>query len=108
MSSKDSPKTSDGVPALRSIEPESTTSGVRAVGDVVVRAGECRRVQRCVDVSRRRGTPGYGHVHGLMKPSGFLPIARRASLMLVIIAPTTGLDADVPNTSSNSPSTATT
>jgi hypothetical protein len=43
-----------------------------------------------------------------MKPSAFFPIARRASLMFVMMAPMTGLLALVPNTRTNAPSTATT
>ena len=45
---------------------------------------------------------------GLMNPMGFLPIARRASLMAESMDALTGDDAEVPNTRLNSPLTATT
>lgn len=45
-----------------------------------------------------------GITRGLRNPTGFLPAARRASFTSVKMEPTTGEDAEVPNTSSNSPS----
>lgn len=42
--------------------------------------------------------------NGLRKPTVLLPTESRASFSKVIIDPTTGDDAEVPNTSSNSPS----
>ena len=44
------------------------------------------------------------HTDGLRKPTGPFPIASRASLIRVIIDPTTGEEQEVPKTSSNSPS----
>ena len=41
---------------------------------------------------------------GLMKPTGPLPMARRASLIAVMSEPTTGDEHDVPKTKANSPS----
>lgn len=41
---------------------------------------------------------------GLRNPTGFFPAANRASLIAVIIEPTTGEEQEVPKTSSNSPS----
>jgi hypothetical protein len=40
-----------------------------------------------------------------MNPMGFFPTASRASLIIVRMAPTTGLDAEVPYTRPNPPST---
>lgn len=48
------------------------------------------------------------HTVGLIKPMGFFPMASRASLIAYKILANAGDDADVPNTSSNCPSTATT
>ena len=44
------------------------------------------------------------HTDGLRKPTGPFPTASRASLIRVIIDPTTGEEQEVPKTSSNAPS----
>ena len=44
------------------------------------------------------------HTDGLRKPTGPFPTASRASLIRVIIDPTTGEEQEVPKTSSNCPS----
>ena len=42
---------------------------------------------------------------GLMNPMGFLPTASRASFTIVRMDPTTGAEAEVPNTRANLPLT---
>ena len=49
---------------------------------------------------------GKKHTVGFRKPTGFFPIVMRASLIMVIIDATTGVEADVPEASRKSPLTA--
>ena len=91
------PQASDRVPAGLRGEADGATAGVRTVRDVVERMPERARVDL-------RGKLEKGEVNGrrvvrtvgLMKPMGFLPMARRASLMAEKIDAETGDDADVP------------
>ena len=48
---------------------------------------------------------GEGRTVGLMNPMGFLPTASRASFTIVRMEPTTGAEAEVPNTRANLPFT---
>jgi hypothetical protein len=87
-------------------EPCSTAARVGSSGDIVKSAFERGRIDLRREVSedaivRRRGE----RTVGLMNPMGLLPSASRASLIMVSMEPTTGADADVPNTSPNWPST---
>ena len=49
--------------------------------------------------------PGAQLTAGFMKPIGFFPIVKRASFTIARIEPTTGAEADVPNTRANRPLT---
>jgi hypothetical protein len=84
----------------------SAAARVSSSGDIVKCALERGRIDLRREVSedaivRRRGE----RTVGLMNPMGLLPSASRASLIMVSMEPTTGADADVPNTSPNWPST---
>ena len=65
----------------------------------------CQRTQQAQCINHFSTQTLYlKHTDGLRNPTGPFPISRRASLIRVIIDPTTGEEQEVPKTSSNSPS----